>query len=383
MQESTLDGIVGRSAPLRAAFRQARPAIGLYLLCQVLAFGVLWLMSWTADVSPGQFVDNFDANWFLSVAQNGYHQQVTVGADGIPGQNSLVFFPLYPALVALLTVVGIPALAAGLVVSLLAGCAAAWGLYVLGRDFAGPRVGLLVAVLWSIGPGATALHLAYSEAVLMALVAWTLVAVSRRQWLLAGALAGLAGLTRASAGALIAAVGIAALVAIFHRLDGWRPWVGALLAPLGLLSHLGFVWIRTGRPDGWFWLQNAWQMHFDFGVFTWTKVREGLTEGQASWLTLTALVVISALVLQIWTWVTRLPLPWQIYGTLTVVIALCSSNYFQSRARFLLPAFVLTVPVALLLAKLPNRALAVLLPAIALGSGWYGAFMLTTGQVAP
>ncbi|WP_051166233.1 hypothetical protein [Amycolatopsis orientalis] len=383
MPQPSLDGAVERSPTLRAAFRQAGPAISLYLLFQAVAFGVLWMMSWKADVSPGRFIGNFDANWFLSVAQHGYDQPIALGTNGAPVENSLVFFPLYPATVALLTLVGIPPLVAGMTISLLAGCAAAWGLFVLGRDLAGPRVGLLVAVLWSIGPGSTALHLVYSEALLMALVSWTFVLLARREWLAAGGLAVLAGLTRASSGALIAAVGIAALIAVFQRRDGWRPWVGGLLAPLGLLGYLGYVWLRTGRPDGWFWLQNAWQMHFDFGVFTWIQVREGLTSDRASWITVTALVVLAAVVLQFWTWATRLPLPWQIYGTLTVVIALCSSNFFQSRARFLLPAFVLTVPVALLLAKLPNRVLAVLLPAITVGSAWYGAFLLTIAHVAP
>ncbi|GAA3535859.1 membrane protein [Amycolatopsis ultiminotia] len=383
MPQSTLDDTVERPSPLPTAVRKALPSIGLYLLFQLVSFGVLWLMSWKADVSPGRFVEGFDANWFLSVAQNGYDQPVVIGADGAPGENSMVFFPFYPGLVAILTLVGIPALPAGLVVSLLAGCAAACGLFVLGRDFAGPRVGLLMAVLWSVGPGSAALHLAYSESVLMALVAWTLVAVARRQWLLAGALTLLAGLTRASAGALVAAVGVAALVAVFRRRDGWRPWAGGLLAPLGLLGYLAYVWIRTGRPDGWFWLQNAWQMHFDFGRFTLAQIGEGLTVDRAGWVTVTALIVLVAVALQLWTWATRLPLPWQIYGTLTVVIALCSSNYFQSRARFLLPAFVLTVPLALVLAKLPNRVLAVLLPAAAVLSGWYGAYLMTIAHLAP
>ncbi|MFI5611199.1 hypothetical protein [Amycolatopsis sp. NPDC051903] len=359
------------------------PAVGLYVLFQLLAFGVLWLMSWKADVSPGRFVGAFDANWFTAVATHGYDQVPTVLPNGAPGENSLVFFPLYPALTAVLTFVGLPALPAALTVSLLAGCAAAWGLFVLGRDLAGPRVGLLLAVLWSLGPGSTALHLAYSESLLVALVAWTLVAVSHRRWLLAGALTTFAGLTRASAGALVAAVGIAAIVAICRRQDGWRPWLGGLLAPLGLLGYLGYVALRTGRLDGWFWLQNAWQMHFDLGRFTWIQVREGLTANTSSWITVTAIIVLAAVALLLWTWCTRLPVAWHVYGALTVLIALCSSNYFQSRARFLLPAFVLTVPLALALAKLPTRVLAVLLPVGAAISAWYGSFLMAIAHLAP
>ncbi|QRP45927.1 glycosyltransferase family 39 protein [Amycolatopsis sp. FDAARGOS 1241] len=383
MQSTTLAaGLEPRSA-FATRVRPALPAVGLYVLFQLLAFGVLWLMSWKADVSPGRFVGAFDANWFTAVADHWYTQPVTIGADGVPQENSLAFFPLYPAFIALLGLLGLPALPAALTVTLLAGCAAAWGLFELGRDFAGPRVGTLLAVLWSITPGAVVLHLGYSESLLVALVAWTLVALGRRQWLLAGGLSVLAGLTRAGAGALVVAVCVAALVAVVRRRDGWRPWVGGLVAPLGLLGYLEYIAVRTGRVDGWFWLQQAWHMSFDFGRFTWIQVREGLTANTSSWITVTALLVIVAVALQLWTWITRMPLAWQVYGTVTVLIALCSSNFFQTRMRYLLPAFVLTVPIALVCAKLPNRVLAILLPVIAVVSAWYGAFLLTIVHLNP
>ncbi|HEY2057524.1 MAG TPA: hypothetical protein VGH57_04035 [Amycolatopsis sp.] len=382
MQPSTPDVTVERPT-IATVVRPALPAIGLYVLFQLLAFGVLWLLSWKAGVSPGRFVGAFDGSWFQAVAEHGYSQPITPGPDGTPAENSLAFFPLYPALTAMLGLVGIPTLPAALTVTFLAGCAAAWGLFVLGRDFAGPRVGILLAVLWSIGPGGPVLHMAYSESLLVALVAWTLVALARRQWLLVGVLTIFTGLTRAGGGALIAAVGIAAIVALFRREDGWRPLVCGLLAPLGLLGYLAYVAVRTDRVDGWFWLQNAWHMSLDFGSFTWIQAREGLTSNASSWITVTALIVLGAVALQLWTWCTRMPLPWQIYGTITVLIALCSSNFFQTRARYLLPAFVLTVPLALLLAKLPNRALAILLPAGALVSAWYGAFLMAIVHLNP
>jgi hypothetical protein len=380
VRSDTLDADLAIPRP-GTRIRPALPAVGLYLVFQLLAFGVLWLMSWKATVSPGRFVGAYDANWFLSVADHWYTQPVTAGE--VPHQNSLVFFPLYPAFIALLGLVGVPALPAALTVTFLAGCAAAWGLYELGCDFAGPRVGTLLAVLWSITPGAVVLHMAYSESLLVGLAAWTLVALGRRRWLLAGGLTVLAGLTRAGAGALVAAVCVAALVAVVRRRDGWRPWAGGLVAPLGLLGYLAYTAARTGRLDGWFWLQRAWHMSFDFGRFTWSQVREGLTANTSSWITVTALLVIVAVGLQLWTWVTRMPFAWQIYGTATVLIALCSSDFFQARMRFLLPAFVLTVPIALVLAKFPNRVLAILLPVIAAVSAWYGAFLLAIVHLSP
>ena len=74
----------------------------------------------------------------------------------------------------------------------------------------------------------------YTETLFTALAAWSLFAVMRRRWLTAGVLCLAAGLTRSVAIALIAAVGLAALVAVCRRRDGWRPWVGGALAPLGV-----------------------------------------------------------------------------------------------------------------------------------------------------
>ncbi|MEV7095622.1 hypothetical protein AB0M80_22520 [Amycolatopsis sp. NPDC051045] len=62
----------------------------------------------------------------------------------------------------------------------------------------------------------------YSEALFRALAAWALVGVLERNWIMAG-------LVRPTAAALVLAVGLAALVAVIQRRDGWRLWVGGLL----------------------------------------------------------------------------------------------------------------------------------------------------------
>lgn len=367
---------------LTRTLRPALPAILLFYGLQAIAIGVLALMAPYVQNTATFFIGHWDGNWFLEIARHGYEMPISVDADGTPVQNSLVFFPLYPALVALPVALGVPGTAAGFTVTLLAGGVAAWGLFALGSELASPRVGTLLAALWAIAPGAAALHLIYSEALLVALGVWALVAVLRRQWLLAGWLTALAGLTRAIAGALVVAVVMAAVIAIVRREDGWRPWVAALVAPLGLAGYLGYVALQAGRLDGWFWLQSAWQMHFDWGVFTGERMVRGLV-GDVPWLTLTTLVVLATIALLLWSYTTRMPPALYVYGALVVLIALASSNYFQSRARFLLPAFTIVLPLALLAAKLPKRALAVLLPASALASAWYGAYLMTVATMNP
>src|SRR4029453_11972485 len=96
-------------------------------------------------------------------------------------------------------------------------------------------------------PHAIVENMAYTEGLFTALAVWSLLAVLRAQWLTAGTLCLLAGLTRPTAVGLIAAVGLAALVAAVGRRDGWRPWAAMALAPLGYVGYLVWVGIRLGR----------------------------------------------------------------------------------------------------------------------------------------
>src|SRR2546423_5624894 len=188
-------------------------AILLYYGLQAITIVVLILLAAQVHRTPAYIFGHWDSAWFSEVAEHGYRIPVIADQHGTPGVNPLVFFPLYPAMLTPLVVVGVPTVLAGVLISLIAGGFAAWGLFTLGRELSGPRVGTMLAALWAIAPGASALHLVYSEALLAALAAWALVAVLRRQWLLAAGLTIAAGLTRAAAVALVAAVVVAAIVA--------------------------------------------------------------------------------------------------------------------------------------------------------------------------
>ncbi|NIJ14497.1 hypothetical protein FHU38_004898 [Saccharomonospora amisosensis] len=370
---------------LRPPLRDALPALMLYYSIQAVGFAVLAVMANRSGIGLAGLLTQHDASWYLHIAGNGYDQDVVLDAEGNPAEVSLAFFPLYPAFVAAVSALGFGPVPAGLLVTLLAGGAAAWGLFVLGRDLVERRAGILFAGLWAMAPGAVVLHLVYSEALFVALAVWTLVALRRRWWLTAAVLTVAAGLTRITAVALIAAVCIAAVVALLRRNGGWRAAAALLLAPLGLLAHLGYVALRAGRADAWFWLQGqAWHVRFDAGAFTVRRLREALFQGgSAGWVLLVALVVLASLVLLLWSYTTRLPLTAHVYTTLVVLMALGSSEFWQSRPRFLLPAVTLVFPVAVLLARLPKRALLVLLPSGALVAGWFGAFLLTVVPINP
>jgi hypothetical protein len=80
----------------------------------------------------------------------------------------------------------------------------------------------------------------------------------------------------------------------------------------------------------------------------------------------------------------RQPLVLVLFSAAMLVLALGDAAYFNSRARFLLPAFALLLPVANGLARLRSRAsLVLLLGSAALISAAYGGFVVFVYPDAP
>jgi hypothetical protein len=293
----------------------------------------------------------------------------------------LGFFPGYPGLVAavgLLT--GGNLVAAGLLVSVLAGVAAAYGLTALGESVPGGsrRAGLLLTALFAAAPMGVVLSMTYTEALFCALAVWALVGVLREQWLLAGICAAGAGLVRPTGSSVAAAVGLAALVAVLSRRGGWRPWAGGLLAVTGILGYLGYVAVRTGALDGWFAIQRTgWGWYLDGGFATARYTVSALMSGERVFDLLIVLALAGSIVLLGLAAAMRMPWPLLVYGGLVLVTVWGTQGLMNAKVRLLLPAFVLLLPVAIGLARRrPATAVAVITAAV-LASAWFGGYALT------
>ena len=370
--------IRGWLARASIALRAAAPALVGYALARVVGLLVLLDVVRKQNLGLVDALTVWDAGWYLQIAERGYDGRLQQLADGRIDYTNLAFFPLYPGLIKCLTLTGLTPVIAGLAISFVAGLAAAWGLFAIGTALYDRRVGTVFAVLWAALPHAVVESMVYAEAVFTALAAWSLYAVLRRRWLLAGALCLLAGLTRPTAAALVAAVGLAATVALLRRQDGARPWVCAALAPVGLLGFFAFVGVRLGRADGWFHIQRtAWSSRTDDGSWVLqyflTTLKPDVLLGDlvVTVLLATGLVLIVLLVLQ------RAPAPLVAYAAAVYALTVTTAAYYFTKGRLLLPAFPLLLPLAVPLARAGWGALAVVLPALALASGWYGAYLLT------
>jgi hypothetical protein len=354
--------------------RSAVRAVLLVLGIRVVGVLALAVGAAASGLSAHARLVRWDAQWYAGIARTGYGHTV-LHPDG-RHLSDYAFFPLLPVLErGVATVSGLAYVDAGLVVTWVATACAAWGLYAVGARVHGPRVGVLLAVLWSVVPVAVVTSMAYSEALFTALAAWAVLATLRRQWLLAGLLAALSGLTRPVGVAVVAAVAVPALVEVVRSRDP-RAAAGLLLAPLGFVGYLAWVGVRTGAPLGYFRVADGWGNGFDggrafggwvLGLLVSDRWWQGVLLGAA----LLALVGLFVLAVR-----DRQPLPLLLLGGILLALALTTSGYFGSKPRYLLPAFPLLLPLALRLSRLRVRTVAGVLGVLAAGSAAYGAAWL-------
>jgi hypothetical protein len=324
--------------------------------------------------------NTYDAGWYKNIAIAGYDHGV-----GMNGLTNLVFFPLYPGLIAAFDSVlaGGPGVS-GLFVSWLAGLVAAGGLYAVGNHLRDRRTGVALAALWAVIPHAVVESMAYTETLFTALSAWSLYAVLTRRWLTAGGLCLVAGLVRPTAAALVAAVGLACLVAAVRRTDGWRPWLAGALAPLGLLGYLTFVARRLHRLDGYFHIQgDVWGMSFDGGRYTVETLGDIFVRRQALQFYAVTAVLLVSIVLFALSVRTRQQWPLLVFSGALLVLSLGGGGYYHSKARLLIPAFGLLLPVASALAGIRVRAAVAVFAVLAVGSAGFGSYLCLVWKYSP
>ncbi|MCX5388115.1 hypothetical protein [Streptomyces sp. NBC_00083] len=364
--------------------RRAAPALGLFAAARLTGFLVLAAAAHHRGISPrARLATAWDADWYVRIAAHGYGRTL-FWPDGAV-QSDMAFFPFYPGLIrAVTTVLPVTGGTAGLLVSWTAAVAAACGIYLVGERLYGRPVGTVLVLLWGLLPHSVVLTMAYTEPVMTALAAWALWAVLTRRWLWAGSLALLAGLSRPNAVAVAAAVVAAAGYELWRGgRRSWRPWAGALLAPLGWCGYVLWVGVREGDPfGGYFAVQAGWTSRFDFGAGSLAFVKRlalvpyDLGFPMAALITGVMVVLFALFVLD------RPALPLAVYAAVLVLIAVGGAGYFESKPRFLLPAFPLLVPVALALTKARPRAAVAVTVALAGLSFGYGAYLLTLARMA-
>ncbi|MET7488889.1 glycosyltransferase family 39 protein [Streptomyces sp. NPDC005538] len=392
---------------LEAPLRRAAPALLGY--AAVRALGLVVLAVWSAARGKSAhtlLTARWDALWYTRVADLGYGYEVRLPNGDV--HSNLAFFPLLPWLERVVHAVSPLSYAdGGLVVSLLASLAAAWGIFAVAEQVYGRRAGVCAVLLWAVLPVGIVQSMAYSESLFTALAAWSLYAVLTGRWVTAGVLALLAGLTRPVGLAVVAAVWVAAIASLVreHASSGqggtssvrdgtsfvrdrstapapgariWPRALGMALAPLGAAGYVLWVGHRTGKgPLGYLDVQAGWRNGFDGGVAFARFVGEKFASFPSA---LAGVGLIVGVGLVVWLYVVGArqgqPLPLLVYTGVVTALALCASSYFGSKPRLLMPAFPLLLPLALALARLRISRSAWVVGGVAMASAVYGAFWL-------
>ncbi|MCA1625916.1 MAG: hypothetical protein LC768_06465 [Acidobacteria bacterium] len=183
----------------------------------------------------------WDAVNYLKIAQTGY---TAVGED----RFLIVFFPFYPALVALLGIVIRDNLISAFFITGIASVALGLAFRELVRLDYSEKTAQLAVLFLFIFPTSYFLHIPYTESLFLALTIGSFLAARKRIWLVAGVLGALACLTRINGLILIPALAFEIWEEYREtRRFNWK-WLLLVLIPVGFGAYLALNYFVTGNP---------------------------------------------------------------------------------------------------------------------------------------
>jgi hypothetical protein len=227
--------------------RRLAPVLSVYVGTRLLLIVVALVNGALRHHAFHTELANWDGLWYRLLANHGYPTYVA------HARSTLGFFPLYPlAMWVTSHALAVSTDTAGLVLSMVGGLVATVLVERLATGWWDAASGRRAAILFCLFPGSVVFSMSYSEGLLIPLAAGAILALERRRWLVAGALAAFATAAGPSALALVPAC--AACAAVQLRRHGWRSPDArrSLLAPLlslvGVSAFASFLWAWTGTP---------------------------------------------------------------------------------------------------------------------------------------
>ncbi|HWR22186.1 MAG TPA: hypothetical protein VN366_01800 [Feifaniaceae bacterium] len=296
--EPALDAGLGRRS-LRRAYRH--PVVRLFLLlllARVAVYIAAYAVFTLKNGYPGGLVDtlslwNFgDVPHYLGIADNWY------ATEG-DARFHIVFFPLYPIVVRLLSELTQNTFAAGLIVSLLSTAAAGVLLYELALMDMDRAAAMRTVTLQMLLPAAFLFNAPMSDGLFLLLSLAVMLLVRKKQYWTACVLGALASFTRVLGLILLVPVAVELIGdAVRHKKETGR-WAGffllrapaLLLIPLGFCAYLAVNKSVTGdafmflkyqsehwnQKLGWFFHTASYQTNeFIATLSTWREAALGL-----------------------------------------------------------------------------------------------------------
>jgi hypothetical protein len=321
-----------------------RPVV-IYLASRALAWSTLAVTTVFTHVGIGGEIDRWDSRWFIRAAAFGWPSQLP-HRHGHVAANTIAFFPAFPLSFRWLShLTGLSLLTAGTIVTSVSGLTAMVGVWMLIRAYldqdAADRGTLLVAMF----PGSFALSMVYSEGLVVTFIAFGLLALLRRRWLLAGVLGALATATSPIALAFVVSGLWCAYRAVSKNRD-WRSLLAPVMTPIGFMAYQIWLWVHTGNVSAWRLTERGgWKSYpslvyaaHTVGVFLKDPIATNKTDDLLFVGTvLTAIAAVIAIR-------SRQPMPVLLYGLVAAGTAFISAPV-GLRPRFMFLAFPLIIAV--------------------------------------
>jgi Gpi18-like mannosyltransferase len=254
-------------------WRRALRAALITWVATRLGLAALTTIAWIGEM-PHLTISNlvykwatqFDSTWFIDIARRGYVPTADL--------SQAAFFPLYPALIHVLTpVTGGRGWLAALIIANLALLAALAVIYRLGEEEFGWSAANRTAFYLLAFPTGFFLTAAYNEGLFIALFLGSLYAIRHQRWWIAGGLGLLACATRSAGLLLVLPFGYEYLRTYGRRI--LRPSVLAVgLVPLGLLPVMIATTVTMHSPLAFLHAQaRHWGRHLNY---PWIPIYESL-----------------------------------------------------------------------------------------------------------
>jgi hypothetical protein len=321
-----------------------RPIV-IYLASRVVTLAALAIATpFSHDSILGE-INLWDSRWFIRAAQFGWPSHLP-HVDGHVAGNTIAFFPLFPLTIRWLSsLTGLSLLTSGIIISATTGLTAIVGVWALVRHYtdqaAADRATLLVAMF----PGTFVLSMVYSEGIVVTCLAFGLLALLQRRWLLAGIL----GLLATATSPIALAFEVSCLWCAYQeiaRSRNWRALTAPVLAPLGFVAYQVWLWAHTGNLLAWRLTERggwksypslAWPIHLVV-LF----VRDPISTNRQQDLLFVGVVVTAVAVMVALR--SRMPMPMLLYGLSAALLAFVAAPV-GLRPRFIFLAFPLIIAV--------------------------------------
>ncbi|QAY74958.1 hypothetical protein ET445_09710 [Agromyces protaetiae] len=227
--------------------------------------------AWTGDGRPGlfEFSNLWDARWYQSIAGNGYPADLPRNDQGHVTENAWAFLPVYPAIVRVVSALGIPWDIASVLVSLAAGLGAALVFHRLMSKFLAPDRAMFAVVLFCVAPVSPIMQFGYAESLGFLWIALALLLLVDRRygWLVPVMLAW--AFTRPGMLAFALALGLHWLVRFLRRkrepfaaADRWLVAGVTAFAVVVGFAWPAIAWYFTGESGAYTETELAWRSSY-------------------------------------------------------------------------------------------------------------------------